>query len=134
MEQEMNKVTQSGLVLVIGLLLLSGCTTIGNESLANESPESISQKVHEGVTTKEQLIALLGAPMETTFTDGGLEVLKYEYTRLKPRAQNFIPYNIISQVTDGKRKEIVVLLDEQSLVKRLVMNVSDKQIRFGIIE
>jgi len=130
----MKKLTQSGLMLVSGLLLLSGCTTIGNESLANESLESISQKVHEGETTKEQLIAIFGAPMETTFTDGGLEVLKYEYTRLKPRAQNFIPYNIVSQVTDGKRKELVVLLDEQSQVKRMIMNVSDKQIRFGIIE
>ncbi|MFT5550129.1 MAG: outer membrane protein assembly factor BamE (lipoprotein component of BamABCDE complex) [Candidatus Azotimanducaceae bacterium] len=130
----MKKVTQSGLVLMFGLVLLSGCTTIGNESLADESPESIAQKVHQGVTTKEQLVAILGVPMETTFTDGGLEVLKYEYTRLKPRAQNFIPYNIISQVTDGKRKEIVVLLDQQSVVKRLIMNTSDKQIRFGIIE
>ncbi len=130
----MKNLTMCGLVLLSGLLLLSGCTTIGNESLANESSDSISQKIHEGITTKDQLMAILGSPMETTFTDGGLEVLKYEYTRLKPRAQNFIPYNIISQVTDGKRKELVILLDEQSQVKRVVMNVSDKQIRFGIIE
>ncbi|MFT6482822.1 MAG: hypothetical protein ACJA2J_002037, partial [Candidatus Azotimanducaceae bacterium] len=31
-------------------------------------------------------------------------------------------------------KELVVLLDQDSLVKKLVMNVSDEQVRFGIIE
>ena len=72
--------------------------------------------------------------METTFTDSGLEGLKYEYTRLKPSRRNFIPYNFVSQVSDAKKKELVVLLDQDSLVKKLVMNVSDEQVRFGIIE
>ncbi|HEB26193.1 MAG TPA: hypothetical protein ENI05_00250 [Porticoccus sp.] len=130
----MNKVILRTLVLVIGLSILAGCSTVGNESLSNESPESIGRKIHEGLTTKQQLISMLGAPMETTFTDGGLEVMTYEYIRLMPRAQNFIPYNIISQVSDGKKKELVILLDENSLVKKLVMNVTDTQKRWGVIE
>jgi len=130
----MNKLILRTLVLIAGLSILSACSTIGNESLSNESPESIGNKIHEGVTSKQQLINMLGAPMETTFTDGGLEVLTYKYKRLKPRAQNFIPYNIISQVSDGKKKELVILLDESSLVKKLVMNVTDTQKRWGVIE
>lgn len=130
----MNKVTLASLVLVVSVSVLSGCTTIGSESLANETAESIGSKIHKGVTTKQQLVAMLGAPMETTFTDGGLEVLSYEYIRLKPRAQNFIPYNVISRVADGKKKELVILLDENSRVKNLVMNVSDTQKRWGMIE
>jgi len=130
----MNKLILKTLVLVLGLSILSGCSTIGNESLSNESPESIGNKIHEGVTSKQQLISMLGAPMETTFTDGGLEVLTYKYKRLMPRAQNFIPYNIISQVSDGKKKELVILLDENSLVKKLVMNITDTQKRWGVIE
>lgn len=134
MGNKMKKVTVASLVLVVGLSALSGCTTTGSESLANETPESISNKIHKGVTTKQQLIDMLGAPMETTFTDGGLEVLTYEYTRLKPHAQNFIPYNVISQVADAKKKELVVLLDKNSRVKNLVMNISDTQKRWGVIE
>jgi outer membrane protein assembly factor BamE (lipoprotein component of BamABCDE complex) len=134
MEYEMKKVTQSGFFVVLGLLLLSGCMTTGNGSLKHESPESISKTLQEGLTTREQLIEIMGAPMETTFTDSGLEVLKYEYTKLKPSLRNFIPYNIVSRVSEAKKKELVVLLDQDSLVKKLVMNVSDEQVRFGIIE
>lgn len=130
----MKKFAQNSICLLFGLLLLSGCMTTGNRSLENESPESIAERVHKGLTTKAQLIAILGMPGETTFTAEGLEVLKYEYTRTKPRVQNFIPYNIISQVTDGKRKELVILLDSQLFVKEIVMNIINEQTRFGIIE
>ncbi|MFT7111431.1 MAG: outer membrane protein assembly factor BamE (lipoprotein component of BamABCDE complex) [Porticoccaceae bacterium] len=130
----MKKLTQSSLCLMFGLLLLSGCVATGNRILENESPESIGDKFHNGQTAKAQVIEILGIPGETTFTAGGLEVMKYEYTRTKPRMQNFIPYNRTSQVTDRKRKELVVLFDRKLLVKKIVMNVIDEQTRFGIIE
>ncbi|MBR0560720.1 hypothetical protein [Neokomagataea anthophila] len=42
-----------------GLIALTGCVSEGNEPLKNETGASIDQKIHDGVTTKEQVRALL---------------------------------------------------------------------------
>jgi len=102
--------------------------------LRHETSASISNKIRVGVTSKTDIYAILGAPISTTFSGGGLEVAKYEYTHLTPRAQNFIPYNIFSRVQDGKKKELVILFDSKNLVEKYVINESDIQQRRGIFE
>jgi len=54
-----------------GLVALTGCASEGNETLKNETSASIDQKIHDGVTTKDQIRALFGDPRESTFTDSG---------------------------------------------------------------
>lgn len=123
------------LCLVATLLVLTaGCSSIGNNSLQYETSSSLSDKIREGLTNKSDVYAILGAPLSTTFSGGGLEVAKYEYTHLTPRAQNFIPYNVFSRVEDGKKKELVILFDSKSIVKKYVINESDIQVRKGILE
>jgi hypothetical protein len=106
----------------------------GNQRLRSETSESIAEKIIAGVTTRAELIDMLGPPMETTFTDGGQEIVKYEYTRLTPRARNFIPYNIFSHVNEGHKKELVVLISKQNVVKRVVLNESEIERRSGVAE
>lgn len=120
--------------IIIFSVLIVGCSTTGNKALKEETQESIAEKFEEGVTHKDEVINTLGSPTETTFTDGGLVVMKYEFTRLTPRAQNFIPYNFFSLVSDGKKKELVILLDENNIVKRISMTESEFERRAGIAE
>lgn len=122
------------LVIAAALLVTAGCSSIGNNSLQYETNSTISNKIREGITSKTDVYAILGTPLTTTFSGSGLEVAKYEYTHLTPRAQNFIPYNIFSRVQDGKKKELVILFDEKSVVKKYVINESDIQVREGILE
>lgn len=98
------------------LLVLGGCATSGVGSLNNETCDSISEKIEVGTTTKEEVFSMLGSPSDTSFTDSGLEIIKYEHTRLTPRARNFIPYNIFSQVSDGEKKELVILFSKADIV------------------
>jgi outer membrane protein assembly factor BamE (lipoprotein component of BamABCDE complex) len=110
------------------------CSTDGTRSLKDESHATIHAKIKEGVTTKDQIIIALGTPTDTSFTENGLEILKYEYTRYTPKLRNFIPYNFFSHGQDGKSKEVVILLDEKNIVKKLVMNEAKVERRIGIIE
>ena len=111
-----------------------GCSSTGNQLLKEETSETIAEKMKEGVTTKQEVVDYLGAPMETSFTDGGLEILTYEYTRFTPKARNFIPYNFFSLGQDGKRKELVILFDENGIIKKAVMNESEVENRSGLFE
>ncbi len=77
---------------------------------------------------------MLGHPTDTSFTDSGQEVIKYEYTKLTPRARNFIPYNIFSQVSDGRQRELVILISEAGVVRNFVMNETDIEERWGVLE
>lgn len=130
----MKNLTAVTAILVICSALFTGCTSVGNTSLAKETSQSIKQKITKGVTTKQTVIDLLGIPTETTFTDSGQEVMKYAYQRITPKLQNFIPYNFISKVSDAKNKELVILLNKENVVQKVVMNESKAQIRWGIIE
>ena len=115
-------------------MVLAACSSTGNKSLKEETQESIDKKFKEGVTTKQDLLEKLGAPFETSFTDSGLEIMKYEFTRFKSKARNFIPYNFFSRGQDGKKKELVILLDENDVVKRLSMTESKVEKRDGVFE
>ena len=111
-----------------------GCSTDGTRALKDESHATIHAKIKEGITTKDQIIIALGTPTNTSFTENGLEILKYQYTRYTPKLRNFIPYNFFSHGQDGKSKEVVILLDENNIVKKLVMNEANVERRVGIIE
>lgn len=121
-----------GAVLCFGFLV--ACTSTGNPSLRDETPTTLGQKIQNGVTRKSEVYSLLGVPRETTFTDSGQEVARYEFTRLTPRARNFIPYNVFSQVEDGVRKELTILFNNDGTVNKFVMNESDVESRWGLVE
>jgi len=122
------------LLSLITLTLLMGCSTDGTRALKDESHSSIHAKIQEGVTTKNQIILALGTPSDTSFTENGQEILKYEFTRYTPKLRNFIPYNFFSLGQNGERKEVVILLDDRGIVKKLVMNEAKVERRFGIAE
>ena len=130
----MKNLTSAAAVLLACSTLFAGCTSVGNTALAKETQQTIKQKITEGVTTKQTVVDLLGVPTETTFTAGGQEVIKYAYQHIKPQAQNFIPYNFVSQVSNAKNKELVILLNDKNIVQKVVMNESKEQIRWGAIE
>ena len=95
-----------------GLIALTGCASEGNEIIKNETGASIDQKIHDGVTTKEQIRALFGDPRESTFTDSGHEQWRYAFTNASSDAANFIPlYGDLHQGTHGTEKTLTVIFN-----------------------
>src|ERR1700742_3304173 len=96
----------SAVAIVALAITLSGCAGTGNDSLRSESETTVSTKIVEGQTSKEQIRQMFGSPMKTEFTDGGLEIWRYEFTKLHGDAVNFIPVvNLFGSSSSGQKKE-----------------------------
>ena len=118
--------------LLIGALL-SGCTSMGNTVLTKESEASVQQKIVQGKTSKAEIKAMFGAPGSTTFTDGGLEIWKYDLTDLHDDPQNFIPVvNLFGRSSSGTKKELVIAFDDNGIVKKFSMTESPISVKTGI--
>lgn len=118
---------------VIVVFLMTGCASVGNETLRKESESSMSAKIVEGRTTKAEVRGLFGSPLKTTFTDGGLEMWNYEFTNVSLDAISYVPIvNLFGATSSGKKKELVVLFDQAGVIKRYSMSESDVKNKTGL--
>jgi hypothetical protein len=131
----MTKVNVSLLVTLVSVLILSGCASSGNQSLKEETEFTVSAKVVEGQTTAAEIKAMFGSPYETTYTDSGSLIWKFRLDDLKSDAINYIPIvNWFGSSVSGTRKELVVLFDENDVVKRSNMSESAVKTKTGILK
>lgn len=115
------------------VLCLAGCASTGNEKLRAESEATMSQKVVEGKTTKAEIRNMFGSPIKTSFTDGGLEIWNFEFTNVSADAISYVPIvNLFGATASGKKKELVVMFDQSSIVKRYAMSESDVAQKTGL--
>lgn len=120
-------------VTALTLAMLAGCASVGNESLRAESENSVQQKITEGKTTRNQVRGLFGSPMKTSFTDGGLEIWTYEFSKVSADAVSYIPIvNMFGATASGTKKELVVLFDRAGTVQRFSMSESDISQKTGV--
>src|SRR5262252_5824105 len=122
--------------LVAGILstCLGGCASVGNESIADASPESVSQQLLKGRTTQAQVRQLYGDPMKTSFTDSGNEIWEYEFSRLHSKPTNFVPYvNVVYSGAEGDKKSLVVFFDKSKIVQQYTISTSQVDISHGLI-
>ena len=121
------------IVVAIFALVVSGCASTGNETLENETELSVASKIEAGATTAAEIKAMFGSPYETTYTDSGMLIWKYRLDDLKADAINYIPIvNLFGTKYSGTRKELVILFDENDVVKRSHMSESDVETKSGL--
>jgi hypothetical protein len=119
--------------LLISSILVTGCASVGNESLRKESEASVSQKIVQGKTTKNDIRSMFGSPTKTTFTDGGLEIWNYDFSNVSADAISYVPIvNLFGASASGKKKELVVMYDQADVVKRFSMSESDVTHKTGL--
>lgn len=112
---------------------LAGCASKGNESLRKETELSIGTKLTEGKTTKTEVRKMLGSPLKTSFTDGGLEISTYEFNNVTSDAINYVPVlNWLGSSASGTKKELVILFDKVNVVQRFSMSESDVKTKTGL--
>ena len=120
-------------IILLTAAALSGCAGVGNEKLRAESESTVSQKIVEGKTTKAEIRAMFGSPLKTSFTDGGLEIWNFEFTKVSADAVSYIPLvGLFGSSASGKKKELVLMFDQNSVVKRYSMSESDVSQKTGI--
>ena len=76
---------------------------------------------------------MFGSPMKTTFTDGGLEVWTYEFSKVSADAVSFIPIvNLFGATASGTKKELVAMFETNGVLKRYAMSESDVKQKTGV--
>ena len=123
------------LIIFIGLMFtLAGCTGAGNDSIKNASEAPVKKQITESVTTKDQVQAMFGSPIKTSYTDNGSLIWTYQFddtTVLTPQTIGSVlfTWGLAGTKTKGTRNELVVLFDENNLVKKF--NMSNSKINSG---
>jgi hypothetical protein len=122
--------------LVAGLssALLCGCASGGNESIADATPESVSTQLIKGRTTQDNVRAIYGDPVKTSFTDSGNEIWEYDFSRVHSKPTNFIPYvNLIHSGAEGDKKSLVIFFDKSKVVRQYTVSTSKVDVSQGLI-
>ncbi|EBT3059728.1 hypothetical protein CKC50_02920 [Salmonella enterica] len=83
--------------------LLSGCSSTGNQSLRNETSQSLQSKIAKNKTTKSEIISALGEPDTRTTLDSGNESWRYFMVNNQINASSFIP--IVGLFTGGSQSQ-----------------------------
>lgn len=115
--------------------LLFGCASTGNVAIKEETEQTMQTKIIEGKTTKSEVRKMFGAPLNTTFTDGGNEIYRYSFSQTQSKGINFIP--VVSMFKSGQRgteKNLTIMFDDKSIVKRYSLDESAIDTSVGILK
>lgn len=130
---KLNKQAATSALALAFVFSLAGCAGTGNDALRTETEQSVSTKIVDGKTQQYEVRTMFGSPAKTEFTDGGLEIWRYEFTKVHGDAVNYVPIvNLFGSSASGQKKELVVLFDQNGIVKRHSMSVSDVSTKTGI--
>lgn len=116
-------------------LFLTACASTGNVAIKNETEQSVQTKLVEGKTTKAEVRQMFGAPLNTTFTDGGNEIYKYSFSKTQAKASNFIPFvGIFASGATGTEKNLTIMFDGKGIVKRYSLDESAVDTNTGLFQ
>jgi outer membrane protein assembly factor BamE (lipoprotein component of BamABCDE complex) len=124
-------------IVILFLISLLGCANHGSTVLKELNESDVNSKITVGKTTRNQIRAMFGSPLETTYTDGGLEIWKYRFED----TTGWNPENVASQTLTlglagsklvGTEKELIILYNDDYTVKRFNMSSSPVQRGTGI--
>jgi hypothetical protein len=122
------------LIVVLLSLVLAGCASSGNASIAEATGASVASQLVKGRTTQADVRKLYGDPMKTSFSANGFETWEYEFTKLQSRPTNFIPYvNLVHSGADGDKKSLVIFFDRGKVVQDFTMSTSKVEVSQGLI-
>ncbi len=83
---------RSKIFALLTAMLLAGCASVGNESLADSTSESVSRQLIKGRTSQAEVRRIFGDPIKTSFASNGNELWEYEFSRMRSKVTNFIRY------------------------------------------
>lgn len=93
------------------LVILSGCaSTAGNQSIKNETQQSIASKIIKGKTTVAEIRSLYGEPASKNSVDNNEENWLYSLVDSKMTAATYIPIvGLFSNGTEMKTKTLSII-------------------------
>ena len=120
-------------IVAVLAVMLAGCASGGNMVLKDQTNDSVKQQITEGKTTEDQVRAIYGAPMTTSFTDGGNDIWHYDFSHMSADAISYVPIvNLFARSASGTKKELVILFDKDKVVQKYTLTESAVQVKSGL--
>ena len=115
---------------LLGSLMLVACANTGNESMKGMTEDKAQATIVEGKTTKAQIKGMFGSPFETSYTDSGSLIWTYQYDdtsafTVETVGSVLFTMGLAGIKSEGTRNELVILFDENDVVKKFNMSNSD---------
>ena len=102
---------------LLGVALLGGCASAGNEALSRQTSTTLRQHIEKDVTTKAQVQATLGQPQNVSFNNGD-EQWTYNFAHATPTAVDFVPIvNLFVHHANVDHKMLVILFNKDGVVE-----------------
>ena len=121
--------------LVVLILGFAGCASRGNEVLRGQDPATVNQTIIDGQTTRDEVRQIFGAPAQSSFLSEKNEVWTYRWARATAQGQNFIPVvGAFMRGYDVRKKELVIVFNERSVVARHVMTDINDTVKTGLLD
>ena len=125
------------LSLIALIIFLTACASAGNKAVEGLSQEDVKKSITLNQTTSDQVRQLFGSPMETSYTDGGLEIWKYEYVDASALTAETVGSAILTlglagSKSKGTKYELTLLFNDDGTVKKFNMNDSAVEAGTGI--
>lgn len=123
----MKKIIIAGFVF----LALAGCSSVGNQSLKNETQESVKSKIVKGKTTKGDVLASFGEPDSRSLIDGE-EQWSYTMYNSQSKATSFIPViGLLAGGADTQSSSLTIMFKGEK-VDSYVFNAGKSNVKTGI--
>lgn len=117
------------ILLLFLVILINGCATVGK----NIDQNKVNQ-IKEGVTTEQEIIAILGVPYMKTLSSDGKTIMLYQYTKVKNRTSNFIPVaNMFVSGMDMRQQMLTILIGKDGKVEKYTLNDSNTALNSGLL-
>ncbi|MHC4585843.1 MAG: hypothetical protein ACYS3N_15045, partial [Planctomycetota bacterium] len=105
------------ILLVVTTVLLAGCVVSDSNVRYSGVENSQLRQIKHGITTRDQLVGIVGEPTEQSATEDGAEILKYKCTTIKDNQLVIFPPPIV--IDDTKETEhTVVFKIRDGIVRR----------------
>ncbi len=109
-----------GVLLLAGILPLAGCIVYSNDSRYGDKGKAPTERtldqIQTGTTTRDWVLATLGEPSRQSKSEGGTEVLEYQYSRKKDNQFVFFPFVFIDD--EGEEKQTLYFELEDGVVTK----------------
>lgn len=115
------------LILIVSLFL--GCASTGIKIDSNKVGQ-----IKSGVTTRAQVVALLGNPSTTVLTGDGKVLMNYIYSEARTKASSFIP--VVGLISGGANMDtqiLSIIINDKGLVEKYEFNDSKSEMKTGLI-
>lgn len=107
---------KSKISILVILVFMAGCATVGNQQI---SSYSITSQIQIGKSTKAEVRSLVGEPTKVNFQENGKEIWEYVYKKAQVKPATFIPYvGLFAGGMTTQGNTLTIMFNDQGIVEK----------------